>query len=53
MQENDTCDCNCHNGAKVHHWQYTAGAGYERTKCSCEIKDNPNFVPEEIRKGWK
>lgn len=50
---NTDCDCDCHYGAKVSHWQYRSGAGYERSPCSCEIKDNPNFVPDEIRNTWK
>ncbi len=53
MKEHKTeCDCNCHFGVRVGHWQYGSD-GYQPTKCSCTIKDNPNFVPEEIRKTWK
>lgn len=53
MKEHKTvCDCNCHFGVRVSHWQY-GNEGYKPSKCSCAIEGNPNFVPEEIRKGWK
>ena len=51
--KNTDCDCDCHYGAKVNHWQYTSGEGYKRSPCSCEIEGNPNFVPKEIRDTWK
>lgn len=51
--KNTDCDCDCHYGAKVNHWQYHSGEAYKRSPCSCEIDGNPNFVPKEIRETWK